>query len=93
VAAGGVYVTPSLADRVVLWQLGGGEAHGALTERERDVLRRIVAGERLTDIASALGLSVKTVSTHKTHIQEKLNLPNTAALIRYGLEQGLDKPR
>jgi two-component system, NarL family, invasion response regulator UvrY len=55
------------------------------------VLQRIVAGQRLTDIAQALHLSVKTVSTHKTRIQEKLDLPSTAALIRYGLEHQLDK--
>ena len=43
----------------------------------------------MTDIAVALHLSVKTVSTHKTRIQDKLQLPSTAALIRYGLEHGL----
>lgn len=94
VAAGGVHVSPSLADRVVLWQLGGEidtSTPGRLTDREREVLRRIVAGQRLTDIAAELQLSVKTVSTHKTNIQEKLSLPNMAALIRYGLEQGLGK--
>ena len=94
VAAGGVYITPSLADRVVMWQMGGGDempASGRLSEREREVLQRIVAGQRLTDIAADLQISVKTVSTHKTNIQEKLNLPNMAALIRYGLEQGLGK--
>jgi DNA-binding NarL/FixJ family response regulator len=53
-------------------------------------LQRIVAGQRLTDIATALHLSIKTVSTHKSHIQEKLQLPSTAALIRYGLEHQID---
>ena len=47
---------------------------------------RIVAGERLVDIAEALHLSIKTVSTHKTRILEKLRLDSTAALIRFGLE-------
>jgi len=58
---------------------------------ERQV-HRIVAGQRPTEIAEALCLSVKTVSTHKLRIQDKLQLRNTAALIRYGLEQQLDKP-
>lgn len=92
VAAGGAFITASLAERVVL-QLNGTVAqprHGDLSDREFDVLQRIVAGQRLTDIAEALHLSVKTVSTHKSRIQEKLQLPNTAALIRYGLEH-LDK--
>lgn len=93
VAAGGAYVTASLAERVVL-QLNGSAAvplHVQLSDRELEVLRRIVAGERLTDIGRALHLSVKTISTHKTHIQEKLGLPSTAALIRYGIENGLQQ--
>jgi DNA-binding NarL/FixJ family response regulator len=93
VAAGGAYVTGDLAERVVQ-QLSGNRpapSHAQLSDRELDVLRRIVAGQRLTEIALDLHLSVKTVSTHKTHIQEKLQLPNLAALVRYGLEHHLDK--
>ena len=56
------------------------------------VFCRIVAGERTGQIAKALHLSVKTISTHKTHIQEKLGLTNMAALIRYGIENGLAGP-
>lgn len=91
VAAGGAYVTASLAERVVQ-QLNGMSAaprHAHLTDREIDVLRRIVAGERMGEIALALHLSIKTVSTHKRRIQDKLGLPSTAALVRYGMEQGL----
>jgi DNA-binding NarL/FixJ family response regulator len=93
VASGGAYVTSTLAERVVQQLSGtvGVPSHAHLSDRELDVLRRIVAGQRLTDIAQALHLSVKTVSTHKTRIQEKLNLPNLAALVRYGLENELDQ--
>ena len=90
-AAGGVYVSQSMAERVVQ-QLHGAHAaprHAELSDRELDVLQRIVDGERLTDIAEALYLSVKTVSSHKSRIQEKLQLPNMAAVIRYGLEHRL----
>ena len=93
VASGGAYVTASLAERVVQ-QLNGAVGvprHTELSDRELEVLQRIVAGQRLTDIAEALHLSIKTISTHKSRIQEKLQLPNAAALIRYGLEHGLDK--
>jgi DNA-binding NarL/FixJ family response regulator len=88
VASGGAYVSSSLAERMVQQLSGGGRApsHADLSNRELEVLQRIVAGQRLTEIATALHLSIKTVSTHKSHIQEKLQLPNTAALIRYGLE-------
>lgn len=91
VAAGGAYVTPSLAERVVQSLNGAVDVprHAHLSDREVEVLRRIVAGQRLTEIAEHLHLSVKTISTHKTRIQEKLQLPSTAALIRYGMEHGL----
>jgi DNA-binding NarL/FixJ family response regulator len=94
VATGGAYVTASLAERVVQQLNGATQAprHALLSDREMEVLQRIVAGQRPTEIAEALHLSVKTVSTHKTRIQDKLQLPNAAALIRYGLEHQLDKP-
>lgn len=88
VASGGVFVTSVLAERVVQ-QLNGRRAAsdlGALSNRELEIMQRIVAGERLVDIAEALHLSIKTVSTHKTRILEKLRLDSTAALIRFGLE-------
>jgi DNA-binding NarL/FixJ family response regulator len=91
VARGGAHVSTSLAERVVQQLNGSVEVprHAKLSNRELEVLRRIVAGERLTDIAEALHLSVKTISTHKTRIQDKLQLPSMAALIRYGLEHGM----
>ncbi len=92
VAGGGAYVSSVLAESMVLHLNGALDtpAHARLSDRELEVLRRLVAGERPTDIARALHLSVKTVSTHKSRIQAKLLLPSTAALIRYGVEQGLD---
>jgi DNA-binding NarL/FixJ family response regulator len=91
VAAGGAYVTQSLAERVVLQLHGAVDVprHAQLSDRELEVLRGIVAGRRLTDIAQSLHLSVKTISTHKTRMLDKLQLPTTAALIRYGMEHGL----
>lgn len=91
VMAGGAYVNPELAERVVLQLNGSVEAarHSQLSDRELEVLRRLVAGQRPTEIAHALHLSVKTVSTHKSRIQEKLALPTLADLVRYGIEQGL----
>jgi DNA-binding NarL/FixJ family response regulator len=92
VAAGGMYVSPTMAERVVL-QLSGSTTqsggHETLSNRELEVLQRIVAGQRLTEIAEALHLSVKTVSTHKANLQQKLQLPTMAALIRYGMDNNL----
>ena len=93
VSSGGAYVSSTLAERMVQ-QLNGVMRESRLdllSDRELEMLKYIVAGQRLTDIAEALHLSIKTVSTHKSRIQDKLQLPNIAALIRFGLEQGLDK--
>ncbi|OYY67209.1 MAG: DNA-binding response regulator [Burkholderiales bacterium 28-67-8] len=91
VASGGTYVSASLAERVVQQLHSGSPSsrHESLSNREIEVLQRIVSGQRLTDIAEALHLSVKTVSTHKARIQEKLDLPSMAAVIRYGIEHGI----
>ena len=51
--------------------------------------RHIVAGKRLTDIADELHLSIKTISTHKARIMEKLGVAGTASLVRYGLQHQL----
>ncbi|MEY4413651.1 MAG: hypothetical protein RIQ53_944 [Pseudomonadota bacterium] len=92
--SGGAYVTPDLAESVILHLHEPTRAcrHERLSDREMAVLRRLVAGERLTDIGEALHLSVKTVSTHKGRILEKLELPHLAALVRYGLEHRLLDP-
>ena len=93
VAAGGTYVSASLAERVVQQLNGTSQStrHEELSNREIEVLQRIVNGQRLTDIAEALHLSVKTVSTHKARIQEKLELTSMAALIRYGIEHHISE--
>ena len=92
VAAGGAYVTASLAESVVRQLNGSAEAprHALLTDREFDVLRRIAAGQRLTEIGNALHLSVKTVSSHKTRIQDKLQVSGTAELVTYALRNRID---
>lgn len=91
VVEGGTYVSAHLAERVVMQLTGTRRTprHSRLSDRELEVLRGIVAGHRLTDIAHELHLSVKTISTHKSRIQEKLELPTTASLIRYGIEHGM----
>lgn len=91
VVAGGMFMTPGMAERLVQNLSGMAELprHVHLSNRELEVLKAIVAGQRVTEIADRLHLSVKTISTHKSHIQEKLQLSNTAALVRYGMEHGL----
>lgn len=93
VAAGGVFLSAHLAECMVQQLNGQRPAPDLqlLTNRELEILQRLVSGQRPVDIANELHLSIKTVSTHKTRIQEKLNLDSTAALVRFGLEHQLGK--
>lgn len=93
VAAGGVFLSAHLAECMVQQLNGQRPAPDLqlLTNRELEILQRLVSGQRPVDIAEELHLSIKTVSTHKTRIQEKLNLDSTAALVRFGLEHQLGK--
>jgi DNA-binding NarL/FixJ family response regulator len=58
-----------------------------LTPRQLDVLRLIVKGQRMKEIASVLNLSTRTVETHKYEMMQVLGLKSTAELVRYALEQ------
>ena len=91
VATGGAYVPPELAERMAvgLNDLQDAPAHEQLSNREFEVYRHIMSGKRLTDIADELHLSIKTVSTHKARIMEKLGVAGTASLVRYGLQHHL----
>jgi len=86
VAAGGLHIGEAAAASLV----GGARSgHETLSDREFEVLRLLVEGLGPTEIGERLHLSVKTVSTHKTRILEKLGLGSTAELVRYALEHKL----
>jgi two-component system invasion response regulator UvrY len=87
IAAGGVHIGEAAA--ASLLQARDGLAHEALSDREFEVMRLLVEGLGPTEIGERLHLSVKTVSTHKTRILEKLNLKSTAELVRYAVEHRL----
>jgi DNA-binding NarL/FixJ family response regulator len=91
VAGGGAYITPETAERLVLDSSAGSEGppHSRLSDREFEVFRMIVAGRSITDIANELKLSVKTISTHKARILEKMRFSSQAELVRYAVEHGL----
>jgi DNA-binding NarL/FixJ family response regulator len=92
VRAGGTYVSPELAQRMVFNLNGAGEraSHTQLSDREYDVMRRLVAGRRPSEIAQALHISIKTVSTYKSRILERMQMNSTAALVRYAIDHDLD---
>jgi DNA-binding NarL/FixJ family response regulator len=91
VAGGGAYVTPETAERLALGAAPRAEtaAHTLLSDREFQVFRMIARGASVSEIARELSLSVKTISTHKTRIMEKMGLANQSELIRYALEHQL----
>jgi len=106
VVRGGVVIDPGVARELVRdWRKSagpggaaqpsaemGGVRRTALSPRESEVLRMIALGHTLPEIAQKLGLSVKTVETHKAHLMEKLGLRSRSDLVRYAIKNGLVKP-
>lgn len=93
VAAGGVYLDPTLAGKVVSGYVGRKKLRGALqggelSGREEEVLRLVAWGYTNKEIAGYLNISVKTVETHKTNLMEKLDLKGRSDVVRYALRSG-----
>jgi DNA-binding NarL/FixJ family response regulator len=91
VAEGKRYITPSLGQQMAGMVLDAASRplHEVLSDREFQVLLKIGAGKRVNEIAEELALSPKTVSTYRTRILEKLDMENTAQLIKYVMQEGL----
>lgn len=86
-AAGSTYLQPELGARLAAEPTGG--KSDALSDRELEVLRRIALGHTNSEIAELLSLSVRTVESHRAHIQRKLGLGKRSELVRYALEHDL----
>ena len=91
VLAGGKYISANLAELFAFEMTGDVEKpkHSLLSNREHEVLLKIVAGQSLGEIADELNLSAKTISTYKTRILEKLNVKNSAQLAYYAVKHNL----
>jgi len=92
VAAGGRFVDPALVESMVFSGNTPDEdapPHELLSDREYQILKLIIAGYKLNDIALNLNLSPKTVSTYKLRLMQKLGIDNNAALYRYAMQQNL----
>lgn len=92
VAAGQVYLSPPVAGMVVegfVRQLDREVPAGVLTPREREVLQLIVEGHTTPEIARNLHLSARTVTTHRQHLMDKLDIHTVAELTKYALREGL----
>ena len=91
VLGGGKYVSPTLAEKLVTdLEFPAHKApHELLSDREYQVMRMIATGKSVKEISFELGLSVKTISTYRVHILEKLSMKNNAELTRYAIKEGL----
>jgi two-component system response regulator NreC len=95
VGAGGSFFSPAVSRVVLSGYLGdrppseADDPLGRLTDREREVLQLIAEGKTNKEIASALSLSVNTIETHRKHLMEKLDLHNTAELVRFAIRERL----
>jgi DNA-binding NarL/FixJ family response regulator len=93
VLSGGRYISSSLAENMAVY-LGSGRqtgalAHETLSGRELQIFRLIGSGKSTTQIADELCISVKTVSTYRTRLLNKMNMKNNAELISYAIKHGL----
>ncbi len=86
---GRMYLTPAVTRDVLETLEHPGEPAMELTSRQRDVLRLIVEGRRMKEIASILGLSTRTVETHKYGMMRVLRMQSTAELVRFAIKRGL----
>lgn len=89
VAAGGTFVSPSVAASLLKPVEDRSPQDVPLTRREREVLKLIASGLTNRQIAEKLFISVKTVETHRARILQSLDLHKTADLVRYAIEKGL----
>jgi DNA-binding NarL/FixJ family response regulator len=91
IAEGRLYISPNVAEQLALEVMPRGEEarHKHLSDREFEVFLLLVAGRGVTDIAEQLHLSVKTVSTHKTRILQKMGATSVAELVRYAITHRL----
>lgn len=86
VAAGGKFVDVTLVETLVFDSDTGNRApHEALSERELQIFLMLTSGSTVTEIANDLFLSIKTVSTHKSRLMEKMNIQTQTELIRYAI--------
>jgi len=93
VARGHKFISPNLADKLVLElnKDSEGPLHKKLTDREFQVFHFIAEGKRLKTIAEELHLSINTISTYRSRILEKMEMKNNSDLIRYAIENSLIK--
>ena len=86
---GGKYVSPALAEKLVLMMQAEAPFHDSLSDREYQVMLKIASGLTLSQIAGEMSLSVKTISTYRERILEKMKMKNNAEITHYAIKHHL----
>jgi two-component system, NarL family, invasion response regulator UvrY len=90
ITTGGKYISPALGEKLAFqWEHADRQPHETLSDREFQVMRMLAAGKATKEIADALSISVKTVSTYRARILEKLDLKRNADLVHYAIQHRL----
>jgi DNA-binding NarL/FixJ family response regulator len=93
VSKGGIYLSPGVSQAVVeAYRSKSEKPSDPLSGRERQVLQLIAEGRSTKDVASLLGISVKTAESHRSRLMQKLDIHETASLVRYAVRRGLVQP-
>ena len=93
VSRGAIYLSPSISRAVVEAYLSKTELPAdPLTSRERQVLQLVGEGKSTKDVATLLGISAKTAESHRSRLMQKLDIHETASLVRYAIRHGLVQP-
>lgn len=93
VVAGGMYLSPGVSQSIARAYLNKHDSSASsLTSRESQVLRLVAEGKTTREVAESLGISVKTAESHRTRIMGKLDIHDTAGLVRYAIRQGVIQP-
>ena len=93
VCRGGIYLSPNISRTVVEALLSKAELPAdPLTARERQVLQLVGEGKSSKEVAAVLGISLKTAESHRTRLMQKLDIHETASLVRYAIRRGLIQP-
>ncbi len=93
VCRGDRYLSPDVSNVIAEWYIASGDGREPhLRDRERQVLQLVAEGKTTKEVATILGISVKTAESHRMKIMERLDIHDTAGLVRYAIREGLIQP-
>lgn len=94
VCNGKTYLSPDVSYLMIDGCLASGsdQARPVLSDRERQVVQLVAEGKTSKEIADLLGITIKTVESHRTHVMAKLQIHDTSGLVRYAIREGLIQP-